>query len=249
MSTPKTEKQKKTENPLWNFLFNIIIPVGIIYSPTPDFLNPLHKFLFALAFPAGYFVYDLITRKKTNFISIIGFASIFLIGIIKVGGLPSEWVVFIKAAVPLIIALVFLMSLKTPTPLVRKLFYNEQILDVENIDHIIEEKQQKKLLSRIFTYSTYMLAASFIFSSALNFTLAKIIIKSPTGSEAFDQELGKMIIVSKFVIAIPCTIIMVLILWYIIRSLTRLTGLTFEELLAPQIREKSQNQNLQNLQD
>jgi len=83
------------------------------------------------------------------------------------------------------------------------------------------------------------LAVSFIFSSVLNFTLAKIIIKSPTGTEAFDQELGKMIIVSKFVIAIPCTIIMVLILWYLIRSLTRLTGLTFEEMLAPQMQEKA----------
>ena len=233
-----TKTTKKQENPLWSLMFNIIIPVGIIYSPTPEFLNPLHKFLFALAFPAGYFVYDLISRKKTNFISIIGFVSIFLIGIIKVGELPSEWVVYIKTAVPLIIALVFLISLKTPTPLVRKLFYNEQILDIEKIDRIIEEKQQKTLLNRIFTYSTYMLVVSFIFSSALNFTLAKIIIKSPTGTEAFDQELGKMMIVSKFVIAIPCTIIMVLILWYLIRSLTRLTGLTFEEMLTPQMQGK-----------
>ena len=235
----KKKTQKKKGNPLMNFLFNIIIPVAIIYSPSAGYLDPRYKFLIALAFPTAYFVYDLISRKKANFISIIGFVSIFLIGIIKVGELPSEWVVFIKAAIPLIIALVFLISLKMPVSLVQKMFYNEKFLDVEKIDGILAEKQKKNCLKQIFNNSTYMLAASFLFSSILNFILAKIIIQSPTGTEAFDQEFAKMLVVAKLVIAIPSTIIMVLILWYVIRSMKKLTGLTMEELFAEHLREKA----------
>ena len=236
-----TTENKKKESPLWNFMFNIIIPVGIIYSrlTAAEYLGPLYGLLLALAFPAGYFVYDLITRKKTNFISIIGFISIFLIGIIGALELPSEWIAYEKAAIPLFIALAILISLKTPVPLVHKLFFNKEILDVERINHAVSEKKEENRLKQIFTYSTYMLAASFVFSSILNFTLAKIIIESPTGTEAFTQELGKMMIVSKLVIAIPCTVIMMLILWYIFHGMKKITGLTTEELFSENLREKT----------
>ncbi len=239
------KRLKKKENPVINLLFNIVIPVGIIYSRLtgPEYLGPLYGLILALSFPAAYFVYDLISRKKTNFISIIGFISIFLIGIIGVLELPSEWIAYEKAAIPLVIALAILISLKTPIPLVHKMFYNEEVWDVEKINHILSEKKKESQLSRIFTYSTYMLAASFIFSSVLNFTLAKIIIKSPTGTEAFTQELGKMMIVSKFVIAIPCTIIMMLILWYILHSMKKLTGLEMDDMFAEHLKEKGKNES------
>jgi len=183
----------------------------------------------------------LISRKKTNFISILGFISIFLIGIIGVLELPSEWIAYEKASIPLLIALAILISLKTPVPLVHKIFFNEEMLDVERINHIVSEKKEENRLKQIFTYSTYMLAASFVFSSVLNFTLAKIIIQSPTGTEAFTQELGKMMLISKFVIAIPCTIIMMLILWYIFHGMKKLTGLTMEELFSENLREKTKD--------
>jgi len=239
------ENKKNTqENPgklLVNFLFNIVIPIGIIYSSSiSEYLDPRYKFLLALAFPSGYFIYDWISRKKANFISIIGFISIFLIGFTSIFG-QSEWVALIKAAVPLVIALVFLISLKTSMPLVYKIFYNEKVLDVERIDRILAEKQEKCRFNQIFTYSTYMLAASFILSSILNFILAKILIKSPTGTEAFAQEYGQLMIISKIVIAVPSTIIMMLILWYIFHSMKKLTGLTMEELFAEHLREKTKD--------
>ena len=232
---------KKRENPLINFLFNIVIPIGILYSrlASEEYFGPVYGLLLALSFPAGYFIYDLITKKKTNFISILGFISIFLVGIIGALQLPSEWIAYEKAGKPLLIGLAILISLKTRLPLVRKIFYNKEILDVERIDHILSEKKEENQLNRIFTYSTYMLTASFLFSSALNFTMAKIIIKSPTGTEAFTQELGQMMIVSKFVVGIPGAIVMMLILWYIFHSMKKLTGLAMEELFAEHLREKA----------
>ena len=236
METKIPQKEKM----FLNLMFNIVIPIGILYSrlTKDEYFGPVYGLLLALAFPAGYFLYDLITRKKTNFISILGFISIFLVGIIGALKLPSEWIAYEKAGKPLLFALAIIISLKTRLPLVRKIFFNEGVLDVQRINNIVAEKNGESQLNRIFTCSTYMLAASFLLSSVLNFTMAKIIIKSQTGTEEFAQELGHMMIVSKFVVAIPSAIIMMLILWYIFSSLKKLTGLVFEDMFAEHLREK-----------
>jgi hypothetical protein len=238
----KIPEKKKPEKMLMNFLFNIIIPIGILYSRlvSPEYLGPRYGLLLALAFPAGYFIYDLVTRKKTNFISIIGFISIFLVGIIGALDLDNkeEWIAYEKGGKPLLIALAILISLKTRMPLVRKLFYNEEMLDVERIDSILAEKKEESQLNRIFTNSTYMLVASFAFSSALNFTMTKIVM---AGSGDFTEKLGTVMVLSKFVVGIPGMIIMMLILWYIFHSMKKLTGLTMEELFAEHLREKTKD--------
>ena len=231
---------KKKDNPLINLLFNIVIPIGILYSRlvTPEYLGPRYGLLLALAFPAGYFIYDLITRKKTNFISIIGFISIFLVGIIGALDLDNkeQWIAYEKGGKPLLIGLAILISLKTPMPLVRKIFYNEEMLDVARIDSILAEKKAESQLNRIFTNSTYMLVASFTLSAVLNFTMTKIVM---AGTGDFTEKLGTVMVLSKFVVGIPSLIIMMLILWYIFHSMKKLTGLTMEELFSEHLREKT----------
>ena len=77
----------------------------------------------------------------------------------------------------------------------------------------------------------YRLGHSFFLSSTLNYILAKMIVMSPSGTEAFNIEVGKMNAISFPVIAVPSMIIMVLSLMYIFRSIRLLTGLTFEEVM------------------
>ena len=243
MENEKKIPQKKG-NPFISLLFNIVIPVGILYSrlTTPEYLGPLYGLLLALAFPAGYFIYDLISRKKTNFISVLGFVSIFLVGIIGVllndPHDQERWIAYEKGGKPLLIALAVLISMKTRMPLVHKIFYNEEVLDVERINTILEEKRAESQLNRIFTNSTYMLAASFAFSAVLNFTLTKIIMAGP---ETFTEKLGTVMLTSKFVVGLPGAIITMLILWYIFHSLKKLTGLAMEELFAEHLQEKTKN--------
>lgn len=241
-----SEVQEKKENPILSIIFNIVIPVlilnklsKIVANHFPDVnLSPVSILLIALAFPTIYFIYDYITRHKANFISIIGFVSILLTGVIGVFEFPSEWIAYKEASVPFIIGLAILISLKTPYPLVRKLLYNKELIDVDKVDAILEEKNSKVQFDKILVNSTYMLAGSFLVSTILNFTLAKLLIHSPSGTEAFNQELAKMTALSYPVIALPSTLVMALALWYLIHQAKKITGLTMEEMLAPQLREK-----------
>lgn len=235
--------KQKNENSvgglLFNLLFNIVIPVIILSKwTTPDRFGPIYGLVIALLFPTGYFLYDLIKERKTNFISIIGFVGIFLTGIIGVFEFPSEWIAYKEASVPLLIGLSVLISLKTPFPLVRKILYNEQFLNTTRIETILKEQNKEKLFDKVLVYATYMLSASFLLSSVLNFTLAKVLIKSPSGTEAFAQELGKMTALSYPVIALPSTVVMIFALWYLFHQLKKLTGLTMEELFAEHLQEK-----------
>ena len=157
METENKTALEKKENPFVSIIFNIVIPVLILSKFAkiaakhfPDqTISPVCGLLIALAFPTLYFLYDYFTRHKTNFISIIGFVSILLTGIIGVFEFPSEWIAYKEASVPLIIGLAILISLKTPYPLVRKLLYNKELIDVEKVDGILEEKNATEKFDKI----------------------------------------------------------------------------------------------------
>ncbi|MDR1729297.1 MAG: hypothetical protein LBR52_01385 [Prevotellaceae bacterium] len=233
----KNETNEK-ENPFVNLLVNIVIPVVILLSLTKR-IGPEYALILALLFPAGAFLYDLVTKKTANFTSIVGVVSVLLLGVIGVLKLPKEWVAIKEAAVPLIIGIGVIISLKTKYPLVRKLLYNEKFMDTRRIDHILKEQKKEKVFDKILVYSTYMIAGSFLLSSALNFTLAKILIRSEPGTEAFNEEIAHMTALSFPVIALPSTLVMLLALWYLFHSIKKLTGLTLDDLMAEHLKEKT----------
>ena len=232
-------EKKKKENPLISLIFSIIIPAIILSKfSLPDRLGVLPGFLIALAFPISFAIYNFIVTKKAGFIAILGFVSIFLTGIIGVFKFPSEWIAIKEASVPLLIGLAIVISLKTPFPLVKKFLYNDELLDIENIEHLLAENNNKEKLEKSLVKATFMLAGSFLISAILNFTLAKVLIQSPSGTAQFNEELGKMTALSYPVIALPCTIIMFFAFWYIFSSLKKLTGLKMEDLLSETLRNK-----------
>jgi len=56
-------------------------------------------------------------------------------------------------------------------------------------------------------------------------------VKSTSGTEAFNNELGRMTLLSYPVIAIPSMIMMLIIFWYIWRTISELTELKLEQVM------------------
>ena len=75
----------------------------------------------------------------------------------------------------------------------------------------------------------------------MNYILAKWLVTSPTGSAAFNEELGQMTLLSYPVIAIPSTIMMMAIMYYLWRTIHDMTGLKFEEILVTNQSKETQN--------
>ena len=76
--------------------------------------------------------------------TIIGMVSVTLTGIFGILELPPEWVARKEAAVPLIIGIFIIASLKTPFPLVRKLLLTESLFDVERLHQALREKERRE---------------------------------------------------------------------------------------------------------
>ena len=90
-----------------------------------------------------------------------------------------------------------------------------------------DEKGFKTLIS----YATALLSLSFFLSAGLNFALAIYIIKSPAGSEAFNQELARMQLLSYPVIVLPSMIMMGFTFYKLLKGVKELTGLGLEDIV------------------
>src|SRR5436190_19615769 len=121
-----TPEKPKPENLVLNLICNLVLPtVVLIWFSKDRFLGPLWGLIVALIFPVGYGVYDLATRKKTNFLSILGFVSVLASGSLALAKVGGMWFAIKDAVLPSVLGLTVLASLKSKSALVKELFFNE----------------------------------------------------------------------------------------------------------------------------
>lgn len=221
----------RSENPFINLLFNIALPALILSKMSDEHrLGPNLALILALCFPLGYGLWDFISSRKANLISILGFISVLLTGGLGLMQLGGFWFAVKEAAVPGIISVVVVGSLWTKYPLVRTLLYNDKIINVPAVDAELQRSQNIPAFNKLLVTTTWMLALSFILSAILNFILAIVILKSPAGSPEFNKELGIMTAWSYPVIALPCMIVTMFALWRLLSGIKKLTGLELEAI-------------------
>ena len=220
-------------NPLIDLLVSIVIPSIVLmkFSGEQD-LGPAGALVVALAFPIGWGMYELIRFQVKNYIAVLGLVSVLLTGGIGLLELDAQWLAVKEAAIPGIIGLVVVGSAQIGKPLVRAMLYNPLVLDTEKISSILRERNQEATFEGHLVNATYMLGGTFFFSSVMNYLLATWIVTSPSGSAAFNEELGRLTLLSYPVIAIPSMLMMFGIFYFLWRVIHRLTGLSLEEMLA-----------------
>ena len=235
MSDAKTAPAQHKPRPLIDLLVSILLPSIILMKLSgDDNLGATNALLLALAFPVGWGLFELVQYRKFNFIALLGVISVLLTGGIGVLQLDTRWLAIKEAAVPGVIGLAVLISTRTRYPLIRTLLYNEKVINVALVQERLQERGLVDIFNLRLLRATYFLAGTFFFSSAMNYIVAKWIVVSPAGTEAFNEELGQMTLVSYPMIAIPSMIMMVAILFYLWRTIHGLTGLSMEEIMAQQ---------------
>lgn len=216
---------------LTNLLFNIVIPTLILTKLSDtESLGPRNSIIIALLFPICFGVWDYIKTRKTNFFSILGFVSVLLTGGISLLELDPQYIAIKEAAIPGLIGIATLISIYTPYPLIRTFLYNDEILHIDKVDEALDKHDCHSQFETALSNATYMLAGSFFLSSVLNYGLARFLVVSPPGTPEYSAELGKMTGLSFPVIALPCTLVMVGTLYYLLHRIKVLTELDFEDI-------------------
>lgn len=226
-------KKKANTNKIFIDLFVcILIPTLILKKLSGvDNLGPTLAFLLAISLPLSMAIYEMVTEKKVGLVAAIGFISILLTGGIGLLKLPKEYIAYKEALIPSVFALAAIISTYTSKPLVRLFLYNDMIMDTDKVAEKLTSSGHQPEFDDAMKKATLMLAASFVLSAILNFVLAKVIIVSETGTEAFNSELGTMNLLSYPVIVLPCMVVTIYTMFYVIRNIRRLTGLTLEEIV------------------
>ena len=219
--------------PLIDILVSIVIPsIVLMKFSGDDDLGASGALITALAFPLIWGLYELIRFNIKNYIALLGLISVLLTGSIGLLQLDTQWLAVKEAAIPGLIGVVVLISARLGYPLIKTLLYNPKVLDTERISRILHERGFAKLFETRLLKATYMLSGTFFFSALMNYLLATWIVTSPAGSEAFNEELGRLTLVSYPVIVIPSMLMMFAIFYFLWRSIHGLTGLKLEEILA-----------------
>ena len=145
--------------------------------------------------------------------------------------IPTKWFAVKEASIPAIIGIAVMVSLKTRYPLVRTLLLNPELMEIEKIDASLREHNKVESFNKLLRQCTYWLGFSFLFSAVLNFVLARWIVVSPSGTEAFNTEVSKMMLWSWPIIAIPSLLISMYALWILMKGIRALTGFNLEEII------------------
>ncbi len=237
-SIPRNPTQNKRENMWLNLGLNILVPSLILMKGSRWMgavfglqLPPAFFLALALLFPISYGLFDFHKRRKYNFFSILGFASVLITGGVGLLKLDKDWIAVKEAAVPALFGLAVMATLKTRKPLVRLFLYNDQIFDVLKVEAELSRRDTGEKFNQLLVFCTLLLAFSFLLSAMLNYGLASFLIKSESGTEAFNREIGKMTFWSYPVIVVPSMAVLLLALTKLVKGIHQLTGLQLEEIL------------------
>lgn len=219
----------KSRDTWLSLAINIVIPVVILIRFSgDDYLGPVRGLIVALLFPLIYGLFSLIKNKRIDFVAIIGLIGILLTGGIGLLQLDPKWLAIKEALIPFIIAIVLLVSEKTKYPIVSKLL--GQVIDIGKVEALLPPEAKVKYDRRL-KITTYIIASSFLLSAVLNFSLAKLLVKSQPGTEAFNAELGRMTALSYPVIVVPSLILLVAAVVYLISGIEKITEVDVDEIL------------------
>lgn len=228
---PPSAKGKPRHSAFTNLIFNILVPTLILTKFSDEAsLGPQLSIVIALAFPLSFGIWDFVQTRRANVFSILGFVSVLLTGGISLLELDPQYIAIKEASIPGLIGVATLISLYTPYPLIKTLLFNDEVVDTERVQQALSEHNAHADFEVALRRATYLLAFSFFLSATLNYILAKVLLVSPPGTPEYSAELGKMTGLSFPVIALPCTVVMMAALFYLMRRVRQLTALELEQI-------------------
>lgn len=213
-----------------NVLLTVVLPVIILTQfSSNDRLGPDRALILALAIPVAYALWELGRNRKVSWQPIIGIIGVLMTGGFRLLELPPRWFAVKEAIVPATFALAILVSAWLGKPLAR-VFLNT-FLDKDRIEAALRENGNEDEYEQRTAIATYLLAGAFTLSAILNFVLARMVVKADPGTDAFNDQLGRMTALSYPVITLPVMIVLMITIFYIFNTVGKMTGLEIEDMV------------------
>lgn len=223
---------KESENPLPGIFFGVLLPALVLLKmSSPERLGTMGAFWLALSFPLILSLYELKKSGRISWIPALGLVQVLATGAIGILHADPFWIAVKEALLPLVLGVAVWISSNGEQPILKKLFLNAEILNLEKINQKLDELKLDNTMHQAIRNAHRRVSLAFFLSATLNFTLARYLVNSPVGSEAFNQELGKMTALSFPAIALPSMIVMIWSYFTFLKELSRSLDMPFKEII------------------
>lgn len=211
-------------------LVNIGIPAVILLTlSAPDRLGALPALLLAIGIPAAWGIVELVRKRRVDISAILGVISVLLTGVIGVFELSTRLLAVKEAAVPIGFAIILVVSNSTRFPVVTVLADM-----VQRRDHVrteIDRSGQHAAYRKHIERSGTIWAGIMLLSGVLKFILTSLVVKSAAGTEEFNHELARYVLLQLPTTFTLTGVLMLSLIWYIASGTATLTGLKTADVL------------------
>jgi len=243
------ENSNNPSQNLQELVFSLLLPIMALtkLSHTGDkfwHLGPQVGLAIALALPIGYGIYFFSKTRKFSMMSVLGLVSVLATGLITIylwnkdGTIKPEAPLLFgakEAIIPLILGAAILLNSK----LFKSLFYQPAIFNIELIEEQVNEKQQQASYVKALQMSLMIFAGSFFLSAVLNwfvaqYFLSEIDYNASDSLALYNAAIAKITGWGFLIIGVPAIITSCLAIFFLIKQLKAITGLSIDDILHAQ---------------
>lgn len=209
---------------------NVAAPTSVlIFLSGDDRLGPVWSLVVALLFPMGHGLVTMITESRVSPIAVLALVSVSMTGGIGLLKLDARWFAWKEAAFPLLLGGLAVASVRTRWAALPTLL--DPLLDSERMHALLRERGQEAAHEEALRLATWRLGMVFVLTALATFFFAEYMVTSPSGTEAFNAELGRYTGLALPVVGIPSTLLMLVVMRSVLIGIEERTGVEIDDLV------------------
>lgn len=235
-----------------NVALSVLAPVLILEHCSTDGpriweLGTTWAMVIALALPLGCGVQMFLEQRRVDPITLLGLFGTILTGVVTIYAQTGTdaairpdtpwWYAAKEALIAGLLGAAVLVTAGRRDSLLRVFVYSDSFFDVKRIEQAVAEQGLERAYNRLLWCAAALTALSLLLSAAANFLLSLVflipVLELPAAEQlvAYNEAVGRMMWWSYLVIGVPLLATLVGVIFYLRRSLEKLTGLDREQVM------------------
>ncbi len=229
MADPRPDPPSQRELVV-ELVITVAIPAAILtWLSGPERLGPGIALVIALVGPIGWGVSGMVRRGRVSGIAVLALVSVLLTGGVGLFELDAGWIAVKEAVLPTAIGLGTVLTSRTRYSILPNVL--DVALDPEAVEAALPPPDGSARWRDVMERGSRRVGALFVLSAGGNYALARYLVVSPSGTPAFNEELGQLTALSFPVLMLPMMLGMMWVLKGVLDQLESLTGHEVDDLL------------------
>ena len=201
----------------------VVLPgFALIFLTDQDRLGPTVGLVVALVPPILWGIVSMVREGQVSALAVLALVSVLLTGGVGLLRLDAGWFALKEAAVPVLIGVGTFVTATTRYAVVPILL--ARMFDLDRVYEAAEARGTREALESTLVRATRLAGGVLVGTAVVTWALARFMVQSETGTEAFADELGQYTLVSVPALLIPSTVLMAWVLSGVLGAVESATG-------------------------